>query len=458
MAQIERFSERSNDQVDGLRWRKSVLPASFALLLGVLEYLIFFRDRDHFFQADTIHWFSYRLTSITDFLLGFLGRDESGWYRPLTQPAIQSLFFPSFGLDPAPYRLVLFLPFFLTTIAVFVLVHRISGRRLAAGLATLYFATHTIHAYTTYDIAFVPEVVYSLFYLCSVIAFLRYIEAARKADYWISGVCFIASLVSKESAVTLPFTLAALALLVGAQNAEVRDFGKAIISALHSVRLHGLILLVYLALTLGYLGVGDFAFSALFDRPENLDQGGYHFLLDSTILENTYLAVSWAFNIPFGQEAQWRTVPAGMVVFLLAFALTQICLALLLLFRTERRLILIGLALFAITLLPALPLYQHFFPYYLFLPLAGFALIIGTTLDWAYRRLRAWRPLVANVAGVSLLSCLVSICSISVANDRRDNWLLGESSRLTWNAVSDLKAMYPELDPGATIYVLISDN
>ena len=54
------------------------------------------------------------------------------------------------------------------------------------------------------------------------------------------------------------------------------------------------------------------------------------------------------------------------------------------LFTPRRRLLLIAAAWSLAMILPALPLVRHFLPYYLFAPLFGFALAMGTALDWLY--------------------------------------------------------------------------
>src|SRR5262249_18170680 len=175
----------------------------FIFVLAVVEYVVYFVSNNHFFQGDTIHWFYARHKTLYDFFAGFLTLDSGGWYRPLTNGSIQSLLFPVFGLTPAAYRIVQFLLFFAATIVVFKLATLLTERRLAACVAALYFSLHTINAYTTYDLAFVPELVYSFFYICAVFFYL-------KRRHALAMFCFVASLCSKEAAVTLPATLVAI--------------------------------------------------------------------------------------------------------------------------------------------------------------------------------------------------------------------------------------------------------
>ena len=211
----------------------------FIFVLAILEYVVYFFSNNHFFQGDTIHWFYARHKTFHDFLAGFLSLDSGGWYRPLTNGSVQSLLFPVLGLNPAGYRVVQYVLFLTATIAVFKLAALLTERRLAACLATLYFSLHTVNAYTTYDLAFVPEVVYSLFYVCAVFFYLKHRHMAAL-------VCFIASLCSKEAAITLPATLFAIDVIFNR---------KSILRSLADVRTFLLVAVAYVLFVVGYLGV-----------------------------------------------------------------------------------------------------------------------------------------------------------------------------------------------------------
>ena len=145
----------------------------FIFVLAILEYAVYFFSNSHFFQGDTIHWFYVRHKTVSEFLSGFISVDSGGWYRPLTNGSIQSIFFPVFGFAPAGYRVIQYLLFLAATVAVLKLAEMLTQRKLAAYVATLLFALHTVNAYTTFDLAFIPEIVYSLFYVCAVIFYLK---------------------------------------------------------------------------------------------------------------------------------------------------------------------------------------------------------------------------------------------------------------------------------------------
>jgi hypothetical protein len=407
----------------------------FIFGLAILEYLVYFYPNSHFFQGDTIHWFYVRHKTAGDFLLSFVSLDSGGWYRPLTNGSIQSIFFPVWGFAPAGYRVIQYLLFLAATVAVYKLSGMLTGRRLAACLATLFFSLHTINAYTTYDLAFVPEIVYSFFYVCTVVFYLQRRHTAAL-------LCFVLSLCSKEAAVTLPVTLVALDVILN--RTSVRG-------ALTAARAHLALLVVYLLFVVGYLGVQRSAFQSVINRPG--PEITYRFALDQTIFQNADVALTWAFNIPRGWSTQSRAVDGWMLGFLKAFRILIGLLAIWLMFRSERRLVLAGLAWFVITIVPALPLVDHFFPYYLFLPLVGFSIVIGTILDTAFRKAAAYNRTGAGLAlGISL-AVLFAICIVSVRNDARDNRMLGRSSTLALNSMNDVQTQHPNLRPNTTIYL-----
>src|SRR5437899_12595130 len=83
--------------------------------------------------------------------------------------------------------------------------------------------------------------------------------------------------------------------------------------------------------------------------------------------------------------------------------------------------------LFLITLWPTLPLLNHFLPYYLFLPVAGVSLVIGTVFVWLYDNIRRFQPAAAAATIVVLLGGLLYVCGASIHADIRDHMWLGGS-------------------------------
>ena len=424
------FSPRS-DSLTRAKARDYTNPVTY-IIFAILEYFIYFYRNSHFFQGDTIYYFYLRHRSVGDFLLNFFQLDPAGWYRPLAARTIQSAFYPLFGLEPAGYRIVQYVLFLGALFVTYKLAFIVTRRRLAGIIAVFFFGVHTVNAYITYDVAFAPEIIYTLFYVCTVIAYL-----GRRLG--LSIAFFLATLASKEPAVTLPFMLVALDVILNRAT---------IWAALKQARMHLGILVIYVALVWGYLGVQRPAFQSIVKRPG--PEVSYRFALDRTIVENIHTATTWAFNIPRGWQTESRHLQGWSITFLRLFRAVVLILALWLMFRPERRFVLAGFAWFFIAVGPALPLFEHFMPHYLFLPLVGFSIAIGVIADAAYRK--------AGITVAVPLIVLAGICAIAARNDARDNRILGWSSRLAFNSLGDLKAQHPALQPNTTIYFSDADE
>jgi len=412
-----------------------IFTAAFGVALALLEYFVYFPPDRHFFNGDTFHWFYLRHHTIGDFLLSFIRLDPAGWYRPLTNRTVQSLFYPLFGMAPAGYRAVHYALFMSVILAAYKLATTVTRRRMAAVIATVFFGMHTVNAYTTYDVLFTPEVVYTFFYLCAVMAYLRRRNLASVAF-------FTASLCSKEAAVTLPIMLMMLDVILNRTH---------LIQALAAARAHLAVMAVYVVLVFGYLGVQRPAFQSILKRPG--PEVSYRFAADQTILKNADYALTWAFNIPRGWQTQSRQQHGWTITFLKIFRGIIALLGIWMLFQPERPLVIAGFLWFFIAAAPALPLFEHFLPYYLFLPLAGFSIAIGVVVEAAYRKAAAYNKAVAGSAGAVVFYVLAVICAVAAQNDARDNRVLGWSSRLAENSMNDLKNAHPALQPNTTIYI-----
>ena len=419
-----------------------IFTAAVAAALALLEYFSYFYSNSHFFEGDTLYYFSHRHRTIGDFLLSFPRLDTAGWYRPLTARTVQSLLYPVFGLQPPAYRIVHYILFMIAIFATYKLALAVTRRRLAAGVAAIFFGVHTVNAYITFDVLFTPEIVYTFLYICAATAYLRYRETARQRFFVASIVCFIASLGAKEPALTLPFMLVVLDVLMN--RPRIR-------TALGAARVHFAILAVYLVLIIGYLGVQRQAFQSILKRPG--PEVTYRFSLDRTIVHNADYALTWAFNLSRGWQTESRNLHGWTITFLKVFRAIIVLLAICMMFQPERRLIIAGVLWFFITIGPALPLFEHFLPYYLFLPLAGFSIAIGVMADAVYRKISPHNNALAAATIVAPLVVLAGICLAASRNDARDNRFLGWSSRLAFNSMNDLKAAHPVLQPNTTIYI-----
>lgn len=132
-----------------------------------------------------------------------------GNYHPLT--IVTYAFEYSYkGLEPFIYHLDNVLIHVLVTVAVYLMVKVLTGRTVAAAIASLLFGLHPMHIESVAWIAGRKDLIYGLFYLLSCTTYIYYIRAKdgkKMAWYFLGLVLFALSLLAKSVAVTLPVTL-----------------------------------------------------------------------------------------------------------------------------------------------------------------------------------------------------------------------------------------------------------
>jgi Dolichyl-phosphate-mannose-protein mannosyltransferase len=425
--------------VSFLERNRSLIPGF--VLIALSEILIFFRHPQHFFMGDSVLWIALRYHSVWEFLKGFLQADPTLWYRPIAQRTVPSLLFPFVGLQPLAYRIVAFLLFFACTVAVFALAGRITQSRNISWLSTIYFAFHITHAFTTFDVAFTPELVFTLFSIVSAILFVDYLRKPTRRRLILSAVFFALSLLSKESAVALPFALLAIWILLP----DGRRTG------ISSLAPHFAILAAYLLFAAGFIHIRAVDIRAIWNRPTEVGQPGYELVLGRNLLDSTGYALTWAFNISRGINGQWPP-PFPLMTTALKVVRVLICAAALLaLFSPRRKFVLIGIAWFFIEASPTLPLLAHFLPYYLFAPMVGFSIAVGTVLDGLRERLSRFSSRFAWAVCGAILAIPVMI-NAGIADGLEDtHFLLGGSARSALDGLNDVRRLYPVIPPGTTL-------
>ena len=125
-------------------------------------------------------------------------------YHPLTTLTFL-LEYHLFGIDPLPYHLLNVVLHVLNTWLVYKLAEQLSGKRLTALIVSILFAIHPMHVESVAWVSERKDVLYTFFYLLSALAYLRYTEQGKRSkDYVLCLLFFVASLMSKSTAVSLP--------------------------------------------------------------------------------------------------------------------------------------------------------------------------------------------------------------------------------------------------------------
>src|SRR5262249_8582877 len=125
------------------------------------------------------------------------------YYRPL-QTVIYILVYQIAGLSPFAYHLANVILHCIATLLVYLVCRQLGLDSVIALLAGALFAVHPVHTEAVTWIAGVGDVACGIFYFAALLAFLRHLDSGNVKWLWLSLICFLAALFSKEMAATLP--------------------------------------------------------------------------------------------------------------------------------------------------------------------------------------------------------------------------------------------------------------
>ena len=132
-------------------------------------------------------------------------------YVPLTWVSL-AIDYQVWGRDPFGYHLTNLLLHLANTVLVLLLVFRLLQDRFprAQWAALLTAAIFGLHPLRVESVAWVTErkdLLFAFFYLLSLLMYLRWISKGDRRAYWGCWLLFVASILSKSTAVTLPLVL-----------------------------------------------------------------------------------------------------------------------------------------------------------------------------------------------------------------------------------------------------------
>jgi protein O-mannosyl-transferase len=128
-------------------------------------------------------------------------------YQPLTMLSYLAEF-RAFKLNPYGYHLTSIILHLLNSLLVFWLIYMLSRKISVSLIVAVLFAIHPLHAESVAWVSERKDLLYSFFFLASVIFYCYYLRAGRiNKFYYFSLSAFILALLSKSMAVTLPAVL-----------------------------------------------------------------------------------------------------------------------------------------------------------------------------------------------------------------------------------------------------------
>ena len=131
-------------------------------------------------------------------------------YHPLTMLTLAFNYQIS-QLDPSSYMTLNLILHIANTLLAFYFILLISGRNVwVSFLTAVIFAIHPLHVESVAWVSERKDVLYTFFFILSLIQYWKYLESGKKSSLWLCFIFFILSLLSKPAAIILPLVLVAL--------------------------------------------------------------------------------------------------------------------------------------------------------------------------------------------------------------------------------------------------------
>lgn len=187
-------------------------------------------------------------SAFTSAFWSFLGpgiQNQTNYYRPV-QTIIYMVSYAIGGLSPIPYHVLSLAFHAAAATGVYLLGRELIESENAALAAGALFAVHPVHTEAVAWIAGVADVACGAFFFFGVVAFVRYRKYSQTKWLWVSCGFYLAALLSKEMAVTLPVCIVLL------QRFKFRLSWK---ESFASAALFGIPLLIYIPSRIHALGL-----------------------------------------------------------------------------------------------------------------------------------------------------------------------------------------------------------
>lgn len=190
-----------------------IVVTVLVIILGLnySKYIDLFFTHDDFFHLKISR--AYSFGEFFEFFNIFSAPEGFGFYRPLTTQSFYFISWRFFDLNPIPLRLISWVVFGLLLWVIYKFLELFTQNKyLSLMVVFLYGASATHFIHLTFLGAF-QEIGMALFYILSCYGFLKHLKNRKYIWLWVSIISFVASLMSKETAVTLPAVLFAIYLM-----------------------------------------------------------------------------------------------------------------------------------------------------------------------------------------------------------------------------------------------------
>ena len=379
---------------------------------GTLGFGFVYDDVLQIFKSPALREWRYLPQYFTSHVLAALYPGAGGnYYRPLLLLWLR-LNFVLFGPQPAGWHAATVLCHVLATYLVFRVAEQVADDRMIAFSAATLFAVHPVHIESVAWISGVSDPLMSCFFLGSLSAFFDWRKSAKLGPAVYSLILFGFALLSKETAVVLPALIFVAMVVDGRATAAVETGTRRVWLSMRESARYVLVAIVYLAVR--FRALHGFSHPAI--------------SLSWTQVFLTWPAVLWFYArhllLPIGlsefYSLNYLDHATGRGFWLPLAMLTLLLLASWLWIRTlpQRSAVWFATALVILPMLPVLDLRSltvgdivH--DRYLYLPSAGFALLVALSIAALAQRLPERRRILVPTALIGVLSLLFAVLTVT---------------------------------------------
>jgi len=333
-----------------------------------------------------------------------------GHYHPLTLLSYM-LEYRFFKLSPFIFHLTNVVLHLMNSLLVFWFVLLLRGEVLTSLVVSLLFGIHPLHVESVAWISERKDVLYSFFFLGSLIVYLTYLKTPRMKYYFLSLSLFLFSLLSKSMAMTLPFVLFLCDYLLH------RKFERKCL-----VEKAPFLIVAFI-----------FGIIALFaqESSEMMSQKSSSSLIKNIFIMSEVLTtyflklilpikLSCIYPSIKGMEGLWSYIYLHLIIGILAAGI---------IWGRHNKSIPFGIFFFFATILPVLPI-KIVADRYTYIPSIGLFFIAAKGFSWLYRSARERIKIVKNIAATLLIVILGTFSFLTW--ERCQDW---RSSLSLWNNV-----------------------
>lgn len=316
-----------------------------------------------------------------------------GMYHPLVLVSY-AVEYKYFGLNPRIYHTTNLALHILNSVMVFFFIYLLSRNLTVSLIVGILFGIHPIQVESVAWATERKDVLYSLFFLGSLIAYLKYIVGKKKAYYFLALFLFFFSLLSKPMAISLPFLLILCDYLLN-RKINKKTILEKIPFLLFSV-LFGIIA-IFAKQATGGLVVPEPPLSY-----KNIFISSYRILF-------YYLPrLSFLFNFtrlyPHNSYVPPEVVKLPSIFWFSPFILAAIFIAFIYFFRKNKKVI-FGIVFFLISIAPVALSFAIglFADRYSYIPSVGIFYLLGLAIYWTYQKISLPKKIATNVIAIILI-------------------------------------------------------